>query len=86
MEIELLAEHLNLPDLQLAVDDIRNNYLKRSATKKYILNDYPEHQLQLQYKNPRKRITLPSVLCSMLNEQDIGIIKGVWKQRHKIKV
>ena len=29
LDINLLSEHLNLPDLQLAVTDIRENYLKR---------------------------------------------------------
>lgn len=42
MSIEILASGLNLPTLQQMVDDIEQNYLKRSASKKWILCDYPE--------------------------------------------
>ena len=42
MPIDLLAEHLNLPTLQSSVDDIQDNYLKRPASKKWILCDFPE--------------------------------------------
>lgn len=60
----LLAVHLNLPTLQQSVEDIRNNFLKRPATKKWILCDYPEKQLQTK---PPHKVKVPSVLASMLS-------------------
>jgi hypothetical protein len=83
MEIGTLAEHLNLPDLQMVVDDIQNNFLKRPASKKWILSDYPEKQLETKLKS---KIKIPPVLRSLLYDQDIDTIKREWKSRHGINI
>jgi hypothetical protein len=78
-----LAVHLNLPSLQQSVEDIRNNFLKRPATKKWILCDYPEKELKTKAHN---RVKIPSALASLLNKKDLEIISEEWSKRFRIKV
>lgn len=82
MEIELLARELNLPNLQQMTDDIHENYLKRPASKRWILCDYPEKQLEKQ--TPKHRIKIPPALKSLLSDADIYTIKTEWRNRHGI--
>lgn len=79
--IELLAQHLNLPELQRAVDDIRENYMKRPPTKKYILCDYPEKELKLKLKD---KVKIPPVLASLLKPEDVELIENEWAKRYGI--
>lgn len=81
MAIESLSKHLNLPDLQLAVDDIQNNYLTRQASKKWILCDYPEKELKTKLKT---QIKLPPVLASLLKDEDVNFIETEWHKRYGI--
>lgn len=83
LEIELLSKYLNLPDLQFAVDDIRENYLKRQASKKWILLDYPEKELRTKLKD---KINIPPVLASLLKEEDVEFIAKEWSKRYGITI
>jgi hypothetical protein len=78
LEVELLASYLNLPTLQQYVEDIRLNFLKRPASKKWILSDFPEKQLQTK---ERHKIKIPSVLASLLKDSDLSEIKSVWREK-----
>jgi hypothetical protein len=83
MPIELLAKRLNIPNLQVLVEDIKNNYLVRSATKKYILNDFPEkHIAKCNKSGYIKRINLPAGLKSLLNNETIIEIKSYWTKHY----
>jgi len=81
MDVEVLSKHLNLPDLQMAIDDIREKYLTRQGTKKYILCDYPEKELKLKLK---EQVRMPSVLASLLKPSDVEFIQNEWFKRYGI--
>lgn len=82
MPIEILASGLNLPTLQQMVDDIEQNYLKRSASKKWILCDYPEKELKkLANDGKPLRLNIPAALKSMLPSETIEIIESEWARR-----
>lgn len=82
MPIEILAAGLNLPTLQQMVDDIERNYLTRSATKRYILFDYPEKQIKSCYDAGKPfRISIPAALRSILPEATSEYIKTEWSKR-----
>jgi len=83
MEISVLAEGLNLPNLQAMVDDIHNNYLVRPATKKWILCDYPEKEIKsMLVKGKGKALALPKALHSLLSAKTIAEVKREWTERY----
>ena len=89
MPIELLSLGLNLPDLQMMVDDICNNYLKRPASKRYILFDYLEKKIksaETAGKNPPYRIDLPAALKSMLPDEIRKQVYSLWRSNYPRKV
>lgn len=82
-DVEKLSWCLNLPDLSNAVQDIRENYIKRQPTKKYILFDYPEKEMRLKLK---EKIKIPPVLASLLKPEDVEFIENEWARRYGIGV
>lgn len=83
LSIELLAKHHNLPTLQQMVDDTHENYLKRPATKKWILCDFPEKQIaKWAESGEKKKLGIPPGLKSMLKAEDIITIHDEWKKRY----
>lgn len=80
-DIDLLAEHLNVPDLRYALDDIQENYMKRQGTKKYILCDFPERELRTKLKSA---VRIPPVLVSILKPEDVEMIQTEWNKRYGI--
>jgi hypothetical protein len=84
MPVSLLAEHLNIPTLQLMVDDVVKNYLNRPASKKYILCDLPE-KLVLKAKEAGKKpkAAIPPALKSMLPSATQKTIMDEWVKRFK---
>lgn len=82
LDVALLEEHLNLPTLSQAIQDIQNNYLIRPASKKWILCDYPEKQLMLCHKGDKpSRIPFPKALESLLPVVIVDTIKKEWAKR-----
>jgi hypothetical protein len=82
MDIGLLALHLNLPTLQQSVEDIRDNYLTRTATKRWILCDYPEKELKRCYdKGSPLRTPFPKALESLLPVATADVIREEWRNR-----
>lgn len=82
LAISLLSERCNLPDLQTAVNDIKDNYLTRPASKKFILCDYPEKQIERMAENgEKKRIRIPAALKSMLPLSTVRTIDDEWRKR-----
>lgn len=89
MPIEMLSVELNLPNLQQVCDDIENNYLVRSATKRYILWDYPEKEIakfEREVKPKPWHLNIPPALNSMLKESDREIILKHWKEKHELNL
>jgi hypothetical protein len=83
MPIDMLAEKLNLPTLQQSVDDICENYLKRPASKKWILCDFPEkHLAKNKEAGQDKVINIPSALKSFLKKEDRELIANEWQARY----
>lgn len=82
MDAEMIANQLNLPQLPLALKDIHDNYLKRPGSKKWILCDFPEKELQTK---PRNKIRIPSVLKSLLSDDDVQYIQTQWNKRYGIQ-
>jgi hypothetical protein len=81
MSIGMLAEQLNLPTLQSMVDDIRDNYLNRPATRRYILQLYPEKKIlsgEADGKTYPIPVDLPPALKSMLPTETIKTIYNAW--------
>jgi len=86
MPIDMPAKGLNLPTLQKMVDDIRENYLKRQATKKYILYDYPEAMIKKAEsgdKPPPYKVSIPPALASLLTDEDNNTILNAWESKYK---
>lgn len=87
MEIEMLSKHLNLPTLQSSVDDIVKNYLNRPASKKWILCDYPEKEIQkgTQAGKALIKLNIPRALRSMITQVVQREIKSEWQSRYAKK-
>lgn len=83
IQIDILAEHLNIPTLPQMVDDIVHNYLNRSASKKFILCDLPEKAIEKAKKDgvPPK-FAIPPALRSMLPHKTQIIIWNEWRKRY----
>jgi hypothetical protein len=69
--------------LRMAVDDIVENTLKRAASRKRILQDYPLSKLKVE--KPPKVVSLPNALKSMLKESDIDSIEKYWNENYANK-
>lgn len=87
MPIEILSKHLNLPTLQQSVDDIQDNYLNRPATKKWILCDYPEKEIEKGKKAGKAciKLNIPKALRSMIGQNVQKQIKKEWTKHHALK-
>lgn len=82
MPVEILAKSFNIPNLQKLVDDVEMNYLKRPATRKWILSDYPEKELEkMDRLGVGKRVNIPAALRSMLPTEQVQLIKEEWRKR-----
>lgn len=70
-----------------SVDDICGNYLNRPATKKWILCDYPEKEIQkgTQAGKAIIKLTLPKVLRTMITKEVQEQIVKQWEQRYEKK-
>jgi len=82
MSIEVLSAELNLPNLQSMVNDIHDNFLTRPGTKKWILCDYPEKQLETKRQH---EVHVPPALKSLLPQPSLEIIQKEWTKRFNIK-
>lgn len=84
MPIEILSKHLNLPTLQQSVDDIQDNYLNRPASKKWILCDYPEKEIEKGTKTGKAliKLNLPKVLRTLIGQPIQKEIKKEWRKRY----
>lgn len=87
MPIDVLSRQLNLPDLQMMVDDIVNNYLTRPGTKRYILFEYPEKKVkkaELEGKKRPYKIDMPPALKSLLPRESQEIIYKRWTENYPV--
>ena len=83
MPVDLLAAELGIPTLQEMVNDIEQNYTKRSATRKYILNDFPEKMIaKIVQTGKAKKIAIPSGLRSLLSKKCIDDIQTYWTEHY----
>lgn len=82
MEVEKLEKHLGI-SLQSAIDDIRENYLNRAATKRWILCDFPEKKIKLSQEQGKKFCTLqiPPPLKSLISPTVAAQIGKEWESR-----
>lgn len=84
MPVDILSEHLIIPNLQSMVDDIIKNYLVRPASKKYILCDLPEKLvLKAKEAGTKPKTAIPPALKSMLPTATQRIIMEEWVKRFK---
>lgn len=86
MPVEILSEQLNLPTLQAMMYDIHHNFLKRPATRKWILCDYPEKQKENAQKAGKNlhRLPIPKGLKSLLSTDTVTEIGSEWSKRYGI--
>jgi len=83
MPINVLSEGLNLPLLESMYLDIRENFLKRPASKKWILADFPEKLIKKTEQDGRAfpvKIEIPPALKSLLPLTAHREIYNYWKQ------
>lgn len=82
MPINIIAEGLNMPTLESMFLDIRENYLKRPASKRWILATYPEKVIKKAEEEGKKfpvKIAIPPALKSLLPTQAQRDIFNYWK-------
>jgi proteasome lid subunit RPN8/RPN11 len=79
--LSVLEKHTGLT-LAPSIRDIQENYLIRSASKKWILCDFPEKELKTK---PKDKIRIPPGLKSLLNENAITTIQNEWHRRYGIQ-
>lgn len=82
MEISMIAKNTEHSQLQFAVDDIYFNYLKRPASRKYILCDYPEKEIAKILEGKKKSITMPKGLKDILPDDTQQTIREEWMKRY----
>lgn len=84
MPVEMLAVQLNLPTLSQSVDDIRDNYLNRPGTKKWILCDYPEKEIEKGTKAGKAliKLNIPKALRLLISMPVQKEIKKQWHKRY----
>lgn len=83
LPVKDLSEHLGIPNLDVLIEDIHENFLKRNATKKYILSDHPEKHIKSCEKAGKLRdIKIPPGLKSFLKQSDIDFIHQKWRERY----
>jgi len=83
MDVPLLAAGLNMPGLQQAINDIHNNYLKRAATRKWILCDIPEKQIEKNTKTGRsKKPQIPVALRSLISDKVRVEVASYWQEKY----
>ncbi len=74
---------MNMPTLQAMVDDIHNNYLKRNATKKWIMSDFPEQEVvKMRVDGKNRKINIPPALKSLLPDETVKEIELEWIKRY----
>ena len=82
MTAEMLSEQLGIPTLVSSIEDIRDNYLKRPATKKWILCDFPEKQDKKAVESGKPTVLkIPPALKSMINKETNDTILKEWSER-----
>lgn len=81
IKVDLLSKKLGI-DFEFYLAEIKENYLKRSATRGWIMN-YPLTKLK-----PGKDGSLPKVvkppaaLVSLLSQEDVQLIVSMWTERY----
>lgn len=80
MDIDMLSRQLNLPGLKSAADDIKHNYLKRAATRQWIV-EYPQEVINKKEIIPSK-ISIPNPLRGLLSDETVAEILDIWKKRY----
>lgn len=86
IKIEILAEFLNIPDLQSMVDDIHNNFFTRSVTRGWIM-EYPQKVIDAKVEKgePLYMIHLPPAVRSLVREDIQNEIIKAWEGRYQVK-
>lgn len=82
IDIKDLSKHLGI-DLEFYVNDIKENYLKRSQTRGWILC-YPELKLKPNKKKIwPKTITVPSHLKCFFSQETVKEITTIWSEKYQ---
>jgi hypothetical protein len=81
IDIDKMSKHLDI-DLMFYIGDIKFNYMKRSATRGFIMN-YPDSKLKPNKdgKIPRS-VSIPPILKSFLSDLVAKEIVEAWKEKY----
>jgi hypothetical protein len=92
-DIDMLSKELNIPHLQLAVNEVRHNLMKRPTTRGHIM-EYPqgvidkaieEHGLStLETREKKISIHIRPVIKSLVTEEVAQDILTRWRERYKV--
>jgi hypothetical protein len=80
MDIGMLSRQLDIPNLLTAAEDIKHNYLKRTATRQWII-EYPQDIINKKQCIP-ERIIIPNPLRGLLSSETIAEVITIWKKRY----
>jgi hypothetical protein len=85
IDIKDMSDHLGI-DLEFYVKDIKENYLKRSQTRGYIMN-YPDAKLKVNKKGEYPRtVSVPSYLKCFISKETVEEIVEEWKKKYSYYV
>lgn len=82
-DVKIVEKHEKI-DLEFAINDIRENALKRPGFRKYLLYDYPNKKIE-SHKTIPKTLSLPPALRSLLSEETLKEIKDYWIDHFSIE-
>lgn len=91
-DIDMLSKQLNIPHLQLAVNEVRHNIMKRPATRGHIM-EYPQGLIdkaiekygtaKLLGGEKKIHIHIRPVIKSLVTEEVAQEIITKWRERYK---
>ena len=67
--------------ISIKIESIESNYLKKGATREYIMS-YPQTKIN-ESKTVVRKVCIPKTLKSFLSKEQIGEILECWKLRYK---
>lgn len=79
IDAQLFEDKTGIP-VVFALNDLRENALKRKAFAKYLLRDIPEKAISVP--RPVKTVRLPDALRSLLSKEVLDEIEKFWNENY----
>jgi hypothetical protein len=79
IDAELFENKTGIPIL-FALNDLKQNALKRKSFAKYLLRDFPEGAINVA--NPPKEVRLPVALRELLSKETLEEVEAYWNKKY----